>query len=638
MLVMALSSLFVVQPLAAQRRDSVRTPRSTSSQRGAAPRGTAANRADAAVVRAELAAVLLQSRRYDEAAREYRLLLAREPRSVTYRLGLARALAWGRRPREAEHELRVVRALRPNDREIEALLRSVRESLRPDSREAASWVAERPAHRPYRLALARALVREGKPRAALQHYDGLIAGDRSAALHREAASANRAAGQHVQAAVLLIGVLQRSPADTAVRHALASVLSSARRLDIALAHYDTLVARHPTPALLLERAQLNVTRRDLLAAEADANASNLARPNAGAYRLLGDLRRWRGDVAEARSAYNLARVLAPEDLAVAAAIAELERENRPVAGLSPSSHDAAGWQFHSSAVTDNSGMSYATAGARGDVQLLRGLAGSVDLAVRNFRQDTAGLDADKTAFAIGLGLSGGVARGPLLAQLGARGGLTSDGAEPIFMGGIGTTGWFGAWGLALELATGPAYPSLLTAGSIRPPRGEPLTERTIHAAIGGPLGHADVALSVERADISDGNRRSSVQAYVRHPVAPEISAVASANGIWFAERTSLYWDPIAYIAARAGFEYAVRQPRGFSFAARLLAGPARIDDEILRNRQTDNVRQHSLQLGGSIEVDYRTAARALGGAVTYGSGRTGEYRRLEASVHARLQR
>jgi predicted Zn-dependent protease len=55
-------------------------------------------------VRAELAALLLQSGRYDDAAREYRALVARDTANTAYRLGLVRALAWGDHPREAERE------------------------------------------------------------------------------------------------------------------------------------------------------------------------------------------------------------------------------------------------------------------------------------------------------------------------------------------------------------------------------------------------------------------------------------------------------------------------------------------------------------------------------------------------------
>ena len=47
-------------------------------------------------VRAELASVLMQSKRYAEAEREYRALLAGDPSNFNC-LGLARALAWGDR-------------------------------------------------------------------------------------------------------------------------------------------------------------------------------------------------------------------------------------------------------------------------------------------------------------------------------------------------------------------------------------------------------------------------------------------------------------------------------------------------------------------------------------------------------------
>src|SRR5437899_12559763 len=77
-------------------------------------------------VRAEMATVLLQSGRYDEAAREFRTLLARDPSSFEYRLGLAHALAWGDHPREAERELVQLLAKRPGPPGLDSLLRVVR--------------------------------------------------------------------------------------------------------------------------------------------------------------------------------------------------------------------------------------------------------------------------------------------------------------------------------------------------------------------------------------------------------------------------------------------------------------------------------------------------------------------------------
>src|SRR5689334_11477834 len=90
------------------------------------PRRTTRSSSGTIAVRAELATVLLQSGRYEEAAREFRLLLARDPNNFEYRLGLAHALAWGDRPREAEQELTQLIARRPGTPGLDSLLRSVR--------------------------------------------------------------------------------------------------------------------------------------------------------------------------------------------------------------------------------------------------------------------------------------------------------------------------------------------------------------------------------------------------------------------------------------------------------------------------------------------------------------------------------
>ena len=104
-------------------------------------------------VRAELATTLLNASRSGEAAAEFRLLLADEPANHDYRLGLARALAWGDHPREAEHELLLARD-RQNASVIEPLLRSVRSAFDPTAAQAAVWVRESPAYLPYRIAFA----------------------------------------------------------------------------------------------------------------------------------------------------------------------------------------------------------------------------------------------------------------------------------------------------------------------------------------------------------------------------------------------------------------------------------------------------------------------------------------------------
>ena len=100
----------------------------------------------------------------------------RDASNLDYRLGLARALAWGDHPREAEIELRALQAKRVQPATIDTLLRLVREAIEPRVSEAATWVAERRDYAPYRLAYARALAREHYSWIASAQYDSLIAG------------------------------------------------------------------------------------------------------------------------------------------------------------------------------------------------------------------------------------------------------------------------------------------------------------------------------------------------------------------------------------------------------------------------------------------------------------------------------
>ena len=128
----------------------------------------------ATAIRAEMAGVLLQSGRYDNAAAEYRVLLGMDPNNRAYRLGLARALTWGRRPRDAERELLVLERQRPGDPTVETLLLTARADIDASSIEAGRWLRARPGSSAYRRILARSLAREGRTAEALAHYDTLL--------------------------------------------------------------------------------------------------------------------------------------------------------------------------------------------------------------------------------------------------------------------------------------------------------------------------------------------------------------------------------------------------------------------------------------------------------------------------------
>jgi tetratricopeptide (TPR) repeat protein len=621
-----LALALLVQPATAQR---------------APARGSSTGTPSSTAVRAELAALLLHSKRYDEAAREYQALLNRAPANDEYRLGLARALAWGKRPREAERHLRVLKARRPTNYEIDDFLRSVRESFEPTSGEATSWVAEQPRYAPYRLALARALVREGNARAALPHYEMLMANNSSPALRREAVDAQISAGDYARAADRLRIAVLRTPADSAARHSLARLLIAAQQYDEGLAHYDSLVAWYPTSGVLIERAQVHMTRRDLAAAEKDAVASLYGRQTAEAYLLLSTIQRLRGDWDEARVSLHRAGMLGVEPRDRDAALAQLARDERPIVAFLPGWDESAGWAARSSATTDNLGLLYTTLGVRGIQEFPNGFSGSIDAELRRIAQPAPGVSGQVIGTSFDVGLANEFDYGPLLMRIGARAGLAHQAGQSLPTFGLAASGWFKAWGISLEHVSAPAYPELLSVSAIEVPDSDedPLSERSTSIALGGPLGVADLALYGQRAEISDGNLRTTMQAVLRLPLSTHVTALTGVTGIRFTERSTLYWDPLTYWSGAAGLELAARQPRGVSAAIRVLAGPARSVEEVRVSRfRTDEVEHSVLQLGAGADLSYRSESAELGAALNYGNGRAGDYRRLEAALYVRQHR
>jgi tetratricopeptide (TPR) repeat protein len=671
LLLATLALVTSVVPLGAQRAG----PRQESRARQVRAARESDRRARA--IRAEAAAVLLESGRYREAAREYRVLLASEPRRAEYRLALARALAWGGAAREAERELREVRVLRPNDPAVSALLLSVRESYEPSAAEAAGWLAELPGHAPYRLALARALVRAANPRAALGHYDRLLATGRPiaarpplsvAALLREAAEARVAAGDPTVGARMLADALARAPNDSAVRHGLAQALAGGRRYREALAQYDTLIAGSGGPivglsattaaaraVLLLERAQIHVARGDFGAAGADASASLAAAPTAGAYVLQGDLGRWRGQYALSRASYERARVLQPQSRAVAVGFARLAREERPALAFTSLDGGEDGWRTRTDVVADNLGVRYGTAGVQRRLDLRGGVLAGVGAEYRQLSERSALRSVDVRGYAAEVAASRDANAGAFYGRAGARGGLVAHsgvGAAPE--GQLSVGAWYGPWGVGLDLSSALAYPSLLTIASLRPAivdgssevPDRPLRENATSVALAGPAGRADLALVGQRSRFSDGNVRSTVQLYARFPLVPRLSTVYAASSVRFAERSALYWDPIAYVTHAAGLEYAARPARGLAYALQVLPSVAWSREIVKRSTELppsldyldpgDQLRRRALQVTSAGELAYRSSAWETVAALTYGRGRAGDYQRLGATVRVRV--
>lgn len=637
-LVVALALSTAPEPLLAQRRGTARPTR--PQQRPEARRGAQA-------VRAEYANVLLQAGRYKEAAGEFRRLLATDSTSWGLRLGLAQALAWGGRPREAEVELRALAARRRTDAGVDSLLRSVRESYDPSAAEAARWVAERPEWVPYRAALARALVRERRAPEALAHYDTLWAAARltpaRGALLREYAAAHRAAGDRTAGIGFLRGVVAAEPSDTAARVALAQALAADRQLPAAIAQYDTLLQWWTTSApMLLERGRLRAWSRDYAGAEEDLRASLAIAPTVEGWVTLGDVARWQGDLPAARVAYESARAMRPGDRTVARALGDLQREERPPIAFAPAQTDDAGWQVGGESVEDNTGLSYATASVRHGFDTRFGMVGSVGGEYRSVgERDTEGRFVRRVnGYAADVGLSRTFAYG----RIGARGGAAlHEGVAAVPYGSASVMTWYRAWAASAQVDAAPAYPELLTMATLLSSdagAGRPLSGRSVTGTVAGPIGAADVAVSGQQTRLGDGNLRTTVQAYARYALRPRVSVLYSASGVRFHERSTAYWDPLRYQAHGVGLELASRRPRGFSFALRAIPGAARAEElqRSVYQEPLDVVRRWVPQFSGGGEWSWRSQRWELAAGLAYGRGRSGDYERLDTNVQVRLLR
>ena len=603
-------------------------------------------------VRAELAAVLLQSKKYDEAAREYRALAARDPSNADYRIGLARALAWGGRPREAERELRGLPRVRQWSASVDSLLRSVRDAMEPTASEAGAWVEERPFYAPYRLAFARALAKQGFGRLAAAHYDTLLARGggqvvEAIALRRERARTLVDGGDRVAAAGGLRDVLRFVPSDTAVRHELATILVDDERKAEARAQYDTLLAATPTAAMYAERARLRLEAGDRNGAEFDLVESQRLGSTVPTFLMLGDLYRERRDYASARVTYRAA--LARRDverrdrLAVMTALAQMDREERPVAAFAPMVTDDPGWRMSTDGVSDNLGVHYAASTIRRTV----GLGDYARVAVAAVHQYLGERSPDRSVDLNAVGgeasVAGQIAYGPLLGRLGVSGGsLRLPAGGSVQLGSATAAAWFGAVEVAVETATGPAYPSLLTTASLSPidGDGEVLTERSTTETIGGPIGIVDFAVMAQQSRLSDDNRRSMLQGFLRVPLAPGVSVVYAANVVRFTDRSDRYWDPLNFVAHGAGLELATRATRGLSVAARAIPAIA-WSRELLppatgRSRAPAIASRTGYQLGTSGEFVWRDPRWEGVGALSYGRGRVGYYRSFGATLGFRI--
>ncbi len=567
-------------------------------------------------VRAEYASALLAMQQYDSAAANFRILIDVDTANVAAHLGLARALSWSNHPKEAEPELSWLLPRMPGDTVLPVMLHVARASYDPTVEQAQRWVAEDPSYSPYRVALARAFVREGHERLAVEHFDAALAANEHApaSLIREAAGAHAAAGDSVGTARLLRGAVAAAPGDARVRADYADALAWSGDRQGAIAQYDTLLTAKPDADFLIARGRLYALSGNNAVAQRDLSSANALRESAGTWVMIGDLYRWRGDRVRAREAYAHAAALHPGEVGAVAGVEALaEADRRDVAAIL--AHELT-WALASSYLGDNQGFSL----------YWQSLNGGVGVGERTAL--TVGVDAQRLDSLNGasgrLGLVQHVGR----FRLAGEGGLLHYAQLGDF--GFGSFSLAGPWGrtwFSSDLRTGPAYQPLMTAGR--------LTYTGADIGLTIPLGAAAFSAGVDQMWLSDGNTRTALQIGARYHLGYGVSAVYSGGVVGFDHASALYWDPRRFSSHALGVEVATHSDSGFSFSARVLPGIG-VNTELLSGRSDPNQR-NAAQLSSGFAIDYRRRWWALTFDGDYAQGvRQSGYHSARASVRVRI--
>ncbi|MGE5232163.1 MAG: tetratricopeptide repeat protein, partial [Deltaproteobacteria bacterium] len=459
----------------------------------------------------------------------------------------------------------------------------------PTAAEAAGWVRGQPGDADYRLALARALVREGRPDLARAQYDTLLLRAPTLALLREAAGAYAEAHDSLGAARLLGEAVAQAPADTALRRDHARALAWSGDRPGAIREYSVLIEQSPDPDLLSARGQLHLLSGDRRRAEAD-------------YREA--LRRRPGD---------------------ATALAGLEAARRE-ARWPRARDEEEGFASTTRFVSDNAGFDFVatalSAGVGLGEQNRTVLFASGD--VRRVSRDTAGFAGARHVD--GFWVQGGVAQWLGRFRVSGRAGLLHHSDVPD----IGTWAFQGELvrpdiraGVAVSRSA--AYETLRAGRTLGPavaPGVDPALRATaLSATVSLPFANgADLWASAEHLWLTDSNDRTSVGLALRYPLVGSLSAVYSGGGLGFGDLAPLYWSPRRYVLQALGLEYRIQRSSGLTLALRGLPGVAFLSERTVPGGPAAS--RSVFQWSATVDLAYRRPRWELGAFAAYGRDRS----------------
>jgi tetratricopeptide (TPR) repeat protein len=455
-----------------------------------------------------------------------------------------------------------------------ALRERVRSTASPSVALAREWA--RDGAQMEQLMYARALVNAKDYDGSLQPYRRAIAMGAPDSVQLELAAAASAADSGDVAVSALRSYLARHENATDIRLTLARQFGWSEQYADALREYDVLLAQGHSE-LALERAQTVVWSGDL-----DAGATALQRvvredsTQADAWRLLGDVQRWRGKPTQALVAYRTAARLQPSDADIGTQIAAVQQEIRLAQrALLPVSSA----HVRIDGMSDNQGFTFMQ--TRADQFLATRWGGFQLSALTSMPSRDAG--AFGSSSAAGYGAAGGVTFRP------RRGVQIDAAASAQHYSDVATFLGYNA-GITFEVLAG----TVVHAGYVREPavrrastmlalQARTVSERIELLASGklGTWGWSAQAESEKLASDLGNTRREAGAVAAQYALTSSLTfdarvSALRANG---ASPTlpgfgALYWSPEYYVEPGAGLSYRTKAGRNLTVGAGVTGGYA----------------------------------------------------------------
>jgi Tfp pilus assembly protein PilF len=560
----------------------------------------------------------------------------RRPGDAALRLEAARDYWWASRAEEADSLAGEALRIAPADTAARALRSTVRRQAQPSLATATRWWRQNDGPTE-NLQLARALEREKRYAASLGHFRAALRDPAAPdSLPLELASAALSADSLGVAAEAYARWLRSHPRDRATRLSLAHARLWAQDYAGAIPVYEELLAQRDDPALRVELAQAQVwSGRE---ADAEGNLRSLVAAdtgNAGAYRMLGDLARWRGDWPAAASAYRRAQRLDPRqaDLGVAIAEADVRAAEAARRGVPLPTGEG---RLAVESFGDNLDFRWTTVrGTRHWEARWGTLDAAVERETGSGLAGVAGADDDASGYGVSV-RAGRPLRGAWTASV-EGGGRTYPGERS-----------FATWGAALrreqpdgrgaavEYVRAPAFQRTATFAALRAGAVSDLLRVSAGRRLGG--WNAWAQAEAERLHASAGTTgRLAATAALTRPMGAGWEAVASVGAVTTGGDTptlpdgrALWWTPAWYVEPEAGVAYRRRIGSAWTAGARATPGWAWVRERGAALRRFPSSSFPTLGLG--VDAAFRTGRwSADGGAAWSGSLGSG-YRSLGVTL------